>query len=107
MARIQYTDKQLKAIKFIKEFIELNDHSPTINEIGEHLGVASVTAWGHLCALVKKGAISRRRGEFRSITIRDDEHKPDTSIETKVRRMADRDEEFRSFIVGLADELRT
>lgn len=106
MARIQYTDKQLAVIKFVKAYIELNDHAPTLSEVGEHLGVASVTAWGHICALVKKGAMSRRRGEFRSMTIRDEDHKPDTSIETKVRRMADKDKNFRSFIVSLADELR-
>ncbi len=106
MARIQYTDKQLLVIRFVKEYIELNDRAPTINEVGEHLGVRSVTAWGHICALVKKGAMSRRRGEFRSMTIRDDDYKPDTSIETKVRRMADKDEDFKLIIVSLADELR-
>lgn len=103
---LTYTDKQTEVMAFLCEYIELYDRSPTLNEIAKFLDVTTTTAHGHICALAKKGALASKRQEARSITIRDPRFKPDTSAETRIRRMAMKSEEFREFIIKLAEELR-
>lgn len=101
-----YTDKQGEVMGFLREYIELYDRAPTLNEIAKFLDVATATAHGHICALTKKGALAGKRQEARSITIRDPQFKPDTSAEARIRRMAAKDEDFREFIIELAKELQ-
>lgn len=102
---LSYTTKQIAILTFLREYIETYDHPPTISEIGEEMEITTQTAHGHLMCLVRRGAIASQAHQARSITIRDPKFKPDTSNESKIRRMANRDEKFRQFILDLAEEL--
>ncbi len=105
MAPLPYTTKQVEILTFIKEYIETYDRPPTNSEIGESMEITAQTAHGHLMCLVRRGAIASQAHQARSITIRDQKFKPDTSNESKIRRMASRNPEFRQFILDLAEEL--
>lgn len=103
--QLPYTPKQVEILTYIKEYIETYDRPPTNSEVGEALGITTQTAHGHLMRLVRRGAISSRTHQARSVTIRDPQFKPETSNEAKIRRMANRDPKFRQFILDLAEEL--
>jgi SOS-response transcriptional repressor LexA len=100
-----YTTKQVEIMEFLRGYIELYDRAPTLSEIAEGMDISPQTAHGHIMRLVRIGAISSRTHQARSITIRDEDYKPETSNEAKIRRMAQRDPDFRQFIVELAKEL--
>ncbi len=100
-----YTDKQAKVMAFLREHVELYDRAPTMNEIAKFLDVTPATAHGHIVKLTQKGAIASRHREARSLTIRDPQFAPDTSAEARIRRMAKKSPEFRTFIVELAEEI--
>jgi SOS-response transcriptional repressor LexA len=104
-SKTNYTAKQRDILRYIKEYIETYDRPPTNSEIGAAMKITAQTAHGHLMRLTKRGAISSRTHEARSITIRDPDFKPETSNESKIRRMAHRDPAFRQFILDLAAEL--
>jgi len=63
------TPKQLEIVNFIRSFRERHGYSPTLEEIGRHLGVSPITVFEHVGALEKKGAISRARHRARSIEL--------------------------------------
>lgn len=62
------TVKQQDLLDFIGDFTNTMHMSPTIYEIAAHLGVRPSTAFVHLHALCKKGAVTRS-GKARSILI--------------------------------------
>ncbi len=62
------TAKQQALLDFIGNFTANMHMAPTIYEIAEHLGIRASTAFVHLRALCRKGAISRS-GKARSIQI--------------------------------------
>jgi SOS-response transcriptional repressor LexA len=104
---ISYTPKQLKLLKFIKEFIEKNEFAPTYSEIGDHFSITSVSAWENVNALVKKGAVNRKKSESRGIYIRDPKYQPVIRIENKVLEMVEKgDPKFIAFILETADAIR-
>ena len=54
------TDKQRLILEFIADAIQEKEYPPTIQEIGEHFGIASTNGvYDHLAALEKKGYIER------------------------------------------------
>ena len=59
------TIKQQDLLDFIGDFTNTMHMSPTIYEIAAHLGVRPSTAFVHLHALCKKGAVTRS-GKARS-----------------------------------------
>lgn len=63
------TPKQLEIVNFIRSFRERRGYSPTLEEIGRHLGVSKITVFEHVAALEKKGAISRVPHLSRSIEV--------------------------------------
>lgn len=64
----ELTDKQFDALVFIKDFIEEEGWTPTIEEIAEHLGVSRSTAHSHVHALIRKGWVEQgRRGRMRLV----------------------------------------
>lgn len=65
------TTRQQQVYIFVKDYIEANGCPPTLREISAHIGTAgTVTAIGHLEALVKKGYLRRRAGSSRGIALR-------------------------------------
>jgi repressor LexA len=66
---MNYTPKQLQILRLIHEFQIKHNYSPTYAELAKELGVSTITVFEHLEALERKGAISRRRHEARSVEI--------------------------------------
>jgi len=63
------TPKQLQIVNFIRSYREQRGYSPTLEEIGNYLGVSKITVFEHVAALEKKEAISRVPHQARSIEL--------------------------------------
>lgn len=61
------TKRQFDVLEFIRHFRERRGFSPTLEELGQHFGVSKVTIHEHICALEKKGAVRRSKGEARAV----------------------------------------
>lgn len=61
------TPRQRQAFEFIKRFISKNGFSPTLDELGQHMGVTKVTARQYVQALQRKGALRADRYAHRSL----------------------------------------
>jgi len=71
-----YTKKQRDLLQFISDFQKDYGYSPTLDEMAGYFKISRVTAFGHVKALEKKGALKRRPHESRSIQILDPEFSP-------------------------------
>ena len=87
---MNYTPKQLQIMSFIRDYRCDNGTSPTLEEIGNSLGVHRVTVHQHVAALVKKGAIRKLPQRSRSIEILDREYLPDPTVRVLGRIAAGR-----------------
>lgn len=64
--------RQRQIVDFIAQYIQLNNYSPTLQEIADALGVSSLaTVHEHLQALEKKNVIRRAEGAVRGIELLD------------------------------------
>jgi repressor LexA len=64
--------RQRQIVDFIAQYIQLNNYSPTLQEIADAIGVSSLaTVHEHLGALEKKGVIRRSEGAVRGIELLD------------------------------------
>ena len=73
---MNYTPKQLKIMNFIQEYRMARGTAPTLEEIGQSLGIHRVTVHQHIGALVKKGAVQKLAQRSRSIEILDKDFLP-------------------------------
>ena len=73
------TPKQLRILQLIRQSRLTRGVSPTIQEIADAVGVSKVTAFEHVEALIKKGALRRDRNKARSLSLADDAIVPDES----------------------------
>jgi repressor LexA len=65
--------RQRQIVDFIRQFIQRNGYSPTLQEIADALGVSSLaTVHEHLQALVKKKVIKKFEGAVRGLEIIDE-----------------------------------
>jgi repressor LexA len=87
---MNYTPKQLQIMSFIRDYRAQHGTSPTLEEIGNSLGVHRVTVHQHVAALVKKGAIRKLPQRSRSIEILDREYLPDPTVRVLGRIAAGR-----------------
>ena len=87
---MNYTPKQLQIMKFIRDYRRENQTSPTLEEIGNSLGVHRVTVHQHVAALVKKGAIRKLPQRSRSIEILDKDYLPKPTVKLLGRIAAGR-----------------
>ena len=87
---MNYTPKQLQIMNFIRDYRRENHTSPTLEEIGQSLGVHRVTVHQHVAALVKKGAIRKLPQRSRSIEILDRNYLPDPTVKLLGRIAAGR-----------------
>lgn len=53
------TPRQLEILRFIRDHRDRFGYSPTMQEIGDHLGLTKVTVFEHVGALERKGVLSR------------------------------------------------
>lgn len=64
--------RQKEILEFLRQYIQKNGHSPTLQQIAEALGVHSLaTVHEHLTAMVKKGIVRRYQGAVRGIELID------------------------------------
>jgi repressor LexA len=64
------TRRQKQILDFIQEFITTNGYSPSLEEIGRHLGLSSVaTVHKHVTNLVRKGLLRRAWNQHRSLEV--------------------------------------
>lgn len=71
-----YTKKQRDLLEFVAAYQRENGLSPTLEEIGDHFGISRVTAFQHVSALKKRGALTQRPREARSLEILDPAYRP-------------------------------
>lgn len=71
------TAKQIRVLRFFRDY--RNDHgiSPTLEEAAEALGVSKITIYEHLNQLARKGAIQRDKAKARSVGILYDPDAPE------------------------------
>ncbi len=66
------TRRQRDILEFLREYVEANGISPTLEEIAAHFNVNKVTVFGHVAEMERKGIIRRRaRGVSRGLEIVD------------------------------------
>lgn len=64
------TKRQKNIFQFIEDYLEANDYSPSLEEIGSHFGIASTNGvHKHLKVLEERGYIRRMSNKARSIQI--------------------------------------
>jgi repressor LexA len=76
-----YTRRQLDILRFVGSYVQEHGMSPTLEEIGEHLGVHRVTVFQHLNALERRGAVRRSRQLARSIEVLDPDFLPSAGVQ--------------------------
>lgn len=67
------TKRQAHVLDYIRDYVATHGLSPTLAEVGEHLGVNRVTVFEHVKALEQKGWIRTERHLSRSIELISDE----------------------------------
>jgi repressor LexA len=63
------TPRQLRIIELIRTSREAHGYSPTIQELADELGIAKVTVFEHIEALIRKGVLEREANKARSLSI--------------------------------------
>ncbi|MFP4054631.1 MAG: transcriptional repressor LexA [Phycisphaerae bacterium] len=53
------TPRQLEILRYIRDFRNRHGYSPTMQEMGDHLGLTKVTVFEHVKALERKGLLIR------------------------------------------------
>jgi repressor LexA len=73
MSPVTLYKKQKQILDFISQYIQVNNTSPTLQEIADAMGLSSLaTVHEHLQALVKKNLIRRYEGAVKGIEILDE-----------------------------------
>ncbi len=75
--RASLTPKQMRVLKFIRDYSRTNGYAPTMQELADEFGVSKVTVFEHIAALQRKGCLQRSRHKARSLQLSDDLNFPD------------------------------
>ncbi|MFK7739409.1 MAG: transcriptional repressor LexA [Planctomycetota bacterium] len=78
---LMLTEKQIRVLRFFRDYRKDNGIAPTLDEAAQALGVSKITIHEHLNQLARKGAIHRDRAKARAVAIL---HDPDAETETQV-----------------------
>jgi repressor LexA len=79
------TPRQLGILRYIRDSRVANGYSPTMQEIGDHLGLTKVTVFEHVGALEKKGLLLRgAKHSARSLQVSDKFTFPDEESGAKI-----------------------
>lgn len=81
---ITLTPKQQEIVRIIRQQRLAKGYSPTLQEIGDILGVSKVTVHEHMLALEEKGAIVRDRYRARCLELSPDLEFPDEERHTRI-----------------------
>lgn len=82
--QVNLTPKQLHILTRIRDLRIARGYSPTMQELGDELGVSKVTVFEHVEALIKKGALLRQANKARSLEISPDFDLPDEQRTTRL-----------------------
>lgn len=77
------TPKQKRILTLIRDFRIANGYSPTMQELGDELGVSKVTVFEHVEALIKKGCLTRDPNKARSLEVSPNVTLPDEARHTR------------------------
>ena len=73
MSPVTLYKKQKQILDYISQYIQVNGHSPTLQEIASAMGLSSLaTVHEHIQSLEKKGILKRYDGAVRGLEIVDD-----------------------------------
>jgi len=62
----QLTDKQMRTLRFIYDYIKSNDCAPTIKEITKALGISTGTVYLRICNLLGHDCLRKpKTGQYR------------------------------------------
>ncbi len=76
--RPMLTEKQIRVLRYFRDYRKERGISPTLDEAAQALGVSKITIHEHLNQLSKKGAIHRDKAKARAVAIL---HDPDAGDE--------------------------
>ncbi|MCA8940929.1 MAG: transcriptional repressor LexA [Planctomycetes bacterium] len=79
------TPKQLRVLRYFRDYRQENGMSPTLEEAAAEIGVSKITIREHLMQLQRKGAIKRDKARARAVTILYDPDESSESSEPTVR----------------------
>lgn len=71
---LMLTEKQIRVLRYFRDYRRERGISPTLDEAAQALGVSKITIHEHLNQLTRKGAIHRDRAKARAVAIL---HDPD------------------------------
>ncbi len=66
---INLTQKQIRVLRFFRDYRREAGIAPTLEEAARELGVSKITIYEHLNQLVKKGAVRRDKARARAVSI--------------------------------------
>jgi repressor LexA len=69
MMTMMLTEKQIRVLRFFRDYRREHSISPTLEEAAQALGVSKITIHEHLNQLTKKGAVHRDRAKARAVAI--------------------------------------
>jgi|SRR5215470_2778385 len=69
--RTPRTPRQAEILTYVRDYQERFGYSPTLQEIGDYLGISKVTVFEHLTALEKRGLVHRGKHKARSLEVGD------------------------------------
>ena len=72
---LMLTEKQIRVLRYFRDYRREHGISPTLEEAARALGVSKITVHEHLNQLSRKGAVHRDRAKARAVAIL---HDPDT-----------------------------
>lgn len=75
---LMLTEKQIRVLRYFRDYRREKGISPTLDEAARALGVSKITVHEHLNQLTRKGAIHRDRAKARAVAIL---HDPDADSE--------------------------
>ncbi len=82
--QMMLTEKQIRVLRFFRDYRNEHGISPTLEEAAQALGVSKITIYEHLNHLATKGAIQRNKAKARSVAILFDPDQPQSVNEEPV-----------------------
>ena len=80
--KMMLTEKQIRVLRFFRDYRNSRGISPTLEEAATALGVSKITIHEHLKQLMSKGAIHRDKAKARAVAIL---HDPDSEMDAAER----------------------
>ncbi|MEZ6036796.1 MAG: transcriptional repressor LexA [Planctomycetota bacterium] len=78
--KLMLTEKQIRVLRYFRDYRRENGIAPTLDEAAQALGVSKITIHEHLNQLTLKGAIHRDRAKARAVAILHDPDADDDQI---------------------------